>query len=124
MSTPSTSAAAGTTVRIAELRHHVGAPVRVHGWVTHVRSSGKVAFAVIRDGTGIAQAVFVRTELPGEVWDRFADLTTETSVEVTGVVREDRRAPGGYEIPVSNLEIVGASPLDYPIQPKEHGVDF
>jgi asparaginyl-tRNA synthetase len=124
MTTPSTSAATATTVRIAELPHHVGAPVRVQGWVTHVRSSGKVAFAVIRDGTGIAQVVFVKTELPVEVWDRFAHLTTETSVAVTGVVRQDRRAPGGYEIPASNLEIVGDSPLDYPIQPKEHGVDF
>jgi asparaginyl-tRNA synthetase len=123
MTTPSTSATTAA-VRIAELRHHVGASVRVRGWVTHVRSSGKVAFAVIRDGTGIAQVVFVRTELPEEVWGRFAQLTIETSVEVTGVVRQDRRAPGGYELAASNLEIIGPSPLDYPIQPKEHGVDF
>src|ERR671914_209462 len=123
MTTPSMSSTAAA-VRIAELRHHVGASVRVHGWVTHVRSSGKVAFAVIRDGTGIAQVVLVRTELPGDVWERFAQLTIETSVEVTGVVRQDRRAPGGYELAASNLEIVGPSPPDYPIQPKEHGIDF
>src|SRR5918992_5296075 len=123
MTTPSMSSTAAA-VRIAELRHHVGASVRVHGWVTHVRSSGKVAFAVIRDGTGIAQVVLVRTELPGDVWERFAQLTIETSVEVTGVVRQDRRAPGGYELAASSLEIVGPSPLDYPIQPKEHGIDF
>jgi asparaginyl-tRNA synthetase len=124
MTIPSTSSATAAVVRIAELPDHVGAPVRVRGWVTHVRSSGKVAFAVIRDGTGIAQVVFVKTELPTEVWDRFAHLTTETSVEVTGVVRQDRRAPGGYELSASNLEIIGPSPLDYPIQPKEHGIDF
>jgi asparaginyl-tRNA synthetase len=124
MTTPSTSPATAATVRIVELRHHVGAPVRVRGWVTHVRSSGKVAFAVIRDGTGIAQVVFVRTDLPDDAWARFSALTVETSVEVTGVVRQDRRAPGGYELAASKLTIIGASPLDYPIQPKEHGVDF
>src|SRR3712207_4550790 len=116
MSTPSTSSPAAAAVRIAELRDHVGSPVRVRAWVTHVRSSGKVAFAVVRDGTGIAQVVFVRTELPPEVWERFAHLTLETSVAVTGVVRQDRRAPGGYELAASDLEIVGPSPLDYPIQ--------
>ncbi len=98
--------------------------MRVRGWVTHVRSSGKVAFAVIRDGTGVAQVVFVKTELPPEIWARFAQLTIETSVAVTGVVRQDRRAPGGYELSATSLEIIGASPLDYPIQPKEHGIDF
>ena len=110
--------------RIADLRAHVGGPVTLAGWVTHLRSSGKVAFAVIRDGTGIAQAVFVKTALPAEVWERFAALTIETSVRVTGEVRADARAPGGFEIGVRQLEIVGASPLDYPIQPKEHGIDF
>ena len=111
-------------LRIAELRHHVGSSVTLHGWITHLRSSGKVAFAVVRDGTGVAQAVFVKTALPPEVWDRFASLTLETSVRITGEVRADARAPGGYEISVSNLDIIGESPLDYPIQPKEHGVDF
>ena len=111
-------------LRIAELRDHVGSTVTLHGWVTHLRSSGKVAFAVIRDGTGIAQAVFVKTSLPAEVWERFASLTLETSVTIRGEVRSDARAPGGFEISVADLEIVGPSPLDYPIQPKEHGIDF
>ena len=112
------------TPRIAELSERAGQTVTVRGWVTHVRSSGKVAFAVIRDGTGIAQAVFVKTALPAEVWQRFASLTLETSVTVRGEVRADARAPGGFEISVADLEIVGPSPLDYPIQPKEHGIDF
>src|SRR5690349_7330510 len=111
-------------LRIAELRHHVGSSVTLHGWITHLRSSGKVAFAVVRDGTGIVQAVFVKTALPPEVWERFASLTLETSVRIAGEVRADARAPGGYEIGVSNLEIYGSSPIDYPIQPKEHGIDF
>jgi asparaginyl-tRNA synthetase len=92
--------------------------------VTHVRSSGKIAFAVIRDGTGIVQAVFVKTEIPVEVWERFKDLTLETSVHVSGVVRAEPRAPGGFELGVTQLTIFGASPIDYPIQPKEHGIDF
>ena len=111
-------------LRISELRHHVGSTVTLHGWITHLRSSGKVAFAVVRDGTGIAQAVFVKTALPPEVWERFASLTLETSVRITGEVKADARSPGGFEISVANLEIFGASPLDYPIQPKEHGIDF
>jgi asparaginyl-tRNA synthetase len=110
--------------RIAELREYVGSAVTIRGWVTHLRSSGKVAFAVVRDGTGVAQAVFVKTALPAEAWARFGQLTLETSVIITGDVRADARAPGGYEIGVTDLEIFGASPIDYPIQPKEHGIDF
>jgi asparaginyl-tRNA synthetase len=110
--------------RIAELKDHVGQTVTVRGWVTHVRSSGKVAFAVIRDGTGIMQSVFVKTQLAPELWERFKELTLETSVAVTGEVRAEPRAPGGYEMGITNLVIIGTSPIDYPIQPKEHGVDF
>ena len=112
------------TPRIAELHDHVGQTVVVRGWVTHVRSSGKVAFAVVRDGTGVMQAVLVKTQLPAEVWERFKELTIETSVHVTGEVRADARAPGGFEMGVAALEVIGASPIDYPIQPKEHGIDF
>ncbi|MGE5732190.1 MAG: asparagine--tRNA ligase [Gemmatimonas sp.] len=115
---------ADTTPRIAELSEHVGQTVTVRGWVTHVRSSGKVAFAVIRDGTGIMQAVFVKTQLPAEVWDRFKELTLETSVYITGELRVEPRAPGGFELGVVGLTIFGSSPPDYPIQPKEHGIDF
>jgi asparaginyl-tRNA synthetase len=115
---------ADTTPRIAELHAHVGQTVTVRGWVTHVRSSGKVAFAVVRDGTGIMQAVFVKTQVPPEVWERFKELTLETAIYITGDVRAETRAPGGYELGVTGLTIVGPSPIDYPIQPKEHGVDF
>src|SRR5690349_12935903 len=113
-----------SSLRIAELHDHVGKTATVRGWVTHVRSSGKVAFAVIRDGTGIMQAVFVKTQLPPEIWERFKELSLETSVYVTGEVRAEPRAPGGFEMGVTGLTIIGTSPIDYPIQPKEHGVDF
>jgi asparaginyl-tRNA synthetase len=112
------------SARIAELPAHVGQPVTVRAWVTHLRSSGKIAFAVLRDGTGVCQTVFVKSQIAPEVWARFSELTTETSVAITGEARAEPRAPGGFEIGVTDLQIVGASPSDYPIQPKEHGVDF
>ncbi len=110
--------------RIAELSSHAGQTVTVRGWVTHLRSSGKVAFIVLRDGTGTLQSVVVKNQVPAEVWERFGTLTHETCIAVTGDVRADARAPGGYEMGLANLEVLGASPLDYPIQPKEHGVDY
>src|ERR1043166_3164486 len=110
--------------RIADLRDHVGRTVTIRGWVTHVRSSGKVAFAVLRDGTGIMQAEVVKTALPPDVWERFKERTLETSVAVTGDAKAEARAPGGYEMSVTDLTIIGPSPIDYPIQPKEHGIDF
>ena len=110
--------------RISGLHQHVGATVTVRGWVTHVRSSGKVAFIVLRDGSGILQSVVVKNAVSPESWESFAKLTLETSVSVTGEVREDKRAPGGYELGVKELAIIGPSPNDYPIQPKEHGIDF
>ncbi len=111
-------------VRISELPAHAGQPVSVRAWVTHLRSSGKIAFAVLRDGTGVCQTVFVKSQIGPEIWARFAELTTETSVAITGEARAEPRAPGGFEIGVTDLVIVGPSPSDYPIQPKEHGIDF
>jgi asparaginyl-tRNA synthetase len=113
-----------STSRIAELRERTGQTATVRGWVTHVRSSGKVAFVVLRDGTGSLQAVLVKNQLAPDVWELFGQLTQETSVDITGEVRADARAPGGVEMAVTELRIIGASPLDYPIQPKEHGIDF
>ena len=109
---------------IEALKDHVGARVTVRGWVTHVRSSGKVAFIVMRDGTGVTQAVVVKSVVSAEAWETFGTLTTEASVAVTGDVRADSRAPGGHELSVTDLALLGPSPIDYPIQPKEHGVDF
>jgi asparaginyl-tRNA synthetase len=110
--------------RIEALREHLGRVVSVRGWVTHLRSSGKVAFIVLRDGTGVLQSVIAKNSVPPEVWERFQQLTVETSIAVTGEVREDARSPGGLEMSATALDIIGPSPLDYPIQPKEHGVDF
>jgi asparaginyl-tRNA synthetase len=118
------TSASSEYARIVDLPAYAGRSVRVRGWVTHVRSSGKVAFVVIRDGSGILQVVLVKSTVPPESWERFATLTQETSVEIEGEVRLDKRAPGGVELGAASLAVEGASPSDYPIQPKEHGIDF
>src|SRR5581483_765765 len=109
--------------RISELGRHVGETVTLRGRVTTTRSSGKIAFVVLRDGSGYAQGVLAKRELPEEVWRRFEALTQETSVALTGTVRAEPRAPGGYELAVTGLEILGPS-VDFPIGPKEHGTQF
>ena len=111
-------------LRLSELSAHAGQQVVVRAGVTHVRSSGKVAFAALRDGTGVAQAVFVKSQVGDALWARFAELTTETSVEIRGEARVNPRAPTVLDIGVTHLDIIGPSPSDYPIQPKEHGIDF
>jgi asparaginyl-tRNA synthetase len=115
---------APAVARINELHAHLGAVVTVRGWVTHLRSSGKIAFLVVRDGLGTVQAVLAKSDVGPDIWDRFAQLTQEASVALTGTVRADARAPGGVELTLRDLVVVGSSPIDYPIQPKEHGVDF
>lgn len=112
-----------TVVRIEELPGHVGGTVTVRGWVTTTRSSGKIAFIVLRDGTGLLQAVVLKKEVPEAVWTAFEGLAQETCVAATGAVRADPRAPGGHELTVTALEVLGPS-RDFPISPKEHGTSF
>ena len=112
-----------TIARIEELKLHVGQPVTVNGWVTTTRSSGKIAFVVLRDGSGLVQCILAKKEVPEESWNRFQSLTQETSVSATGIVREDARSPGGFELQLSQIEILGTS-VDYPITPKEHGTSY
>src|SRR5216110_1092327 len=109
--------------RIETLPQLVGQTVAVRGWVMTTRSSGKIAFVALRDGTGYLQAVLSRQEVPDAAWEAFGKLAQETSLEVTGVVRADRRAPGGVELQASALTIIGPS-HDFPITPKEHGTAF
>jgi asparaginyl-tRNA synthetase len=111
------------SVQISELRAHVGTTVTLRGWVVTTRSSGKVAFVVMRDGSGVMQGVLSKKEVSDTVWAAFGALTQETSLALTGTVRGEPRSPGGYEMAVTGLEILGPSP-DYPITPKEHGTTF
>jgi asparaginyl-tRNA synthetase len=110
-------------VDISGLHAHVGETVTVRGWVVTTRSSGKIAFVVVRDGSGYVQGVLSKKEVPETTWSAFATLTQEASVLLSGVVREEPRSPGGYELAVQTLELLGASP-EYPITPKEHGTTF
>ena len=98
--------------------------VTLRGWITHLRSSGKIAFLVVRDGLGTVQAVLAKADVGPEIWERYGQLTQETSVLLTGTVRADPRAPNGFELTLRDVVVTGSSPIDYPIQPKEHGVDF
>ena len=109
--------------RVEALAQRVGQTVTVRGWVMTTRSSGKIAFVALRDGTGYLQAVLSKKEVSEAAWEAFGRLTQETSVAVTGVVRADARAPGGVELTVQDLTILGPS-VDFPITPKEHGTAF
>ncbi len=95
----------------------------VRGWVQTTRTHGKVAFVMLRDGSGVVQSVMVKSQIAPEVWNLLETLTLETSVQAQGIVRREARAPGGWELALEDLRIIGPS-TDYPIQPKEHGVDF
>src|SRR5690606_19490540 len=108
---------------VRQLGDHVGQAVTVYGWVQTTRVHGKVGFVVVRDGTGIVQCVLVQKQVAPETWETLQHLTQETSLSVTGEVRADARAPGGYELTLQEMSVIGPS-HDYPIQPKEHGVDF
>src|SRR5205823_12986050 len=112
-----------SATRIGALRDRIGDEVRIEGWLYNRRSSGKLEFLLVRDGSGTVQCVAVKAELPEEVFARCATTTQECSIRVTGVVREDKRAPSGVEISLRDLEVVGIS-VDFPITPKEHGPSF
>ena len=108
---------------IRDLPRHAGETVTITGWIATLRVHARVAFIVMRDGTGVVQGVVVKSQLPGDVWELATTLTQESCIALTGVVRADARAPGGHELTVTAIELIGASE-EFPIQPKEHGVEF
>lgn len=108
---------------IERIAGHAGKQVTLKGWVYNKRSSGKIRFLLLRDGTGLIQCVFLKNEVSEAAFELADTVTRESSVEVTGTVREDKRSPGGFELTASDLKLIGlAEP--YPITPKEHGVEF
>ncbi len=110
-------------LEIARIAKHEGKKVALKGWVHNKRSSGKIRFVLLRDGTGIIQCVFLKEQVPEQAFELADSITQESSVEISGTVREDKRSPGGYELSGSDLKLISlAEP--YPITPKEHGVDF
>ena len=108
---------------IEDIARHVGQQVTVRGWLRHRRSSGKIQFLVVRDGTGELQAVVSKGTVGEEQFAQSAALTQESSLMLTGTVRQEARALGGYELDVTGLQVVQIAEA-FPIQPKEHGVGF
>jgi len=110
-------------VTIDKLAEHVGQEVTVKGWLYNRTDKGRLQFLLLRDGTGLVQGVAFKKELSPEAFEAARSITQESSLIATGTVRADERAPGGYELSLSDLQIVQLA-QDYPIAPKEHGIDF
>ena len=110
-------------IQIVDSKEHVGEVVKIGAWVANKRSSGKIAFLQLRDGTAYFQGVVVKSEVPEEVFQLAKGLNQETSVWVIGEIIEDSRSKFGYEIGITDIEVIGES-HEYPITPKEHGTDF
>lgn len=109
--------------RIKDIHLFKDKTATIGGWIRHIRSSGKIIFIVLRDGSGLIQVVIEKSRVPEEVFDKIKHLGIESAIMVTGPVREDKRAPGGYEINADKLEII-QEVKEYPISPKPHGIDF
>jgi asparaginyl-tRNA synthetase len=110
-------------VRIREFAGRVGQDVELRGWVTHRRVQGKICFLVVRDGTGTCQLVASVKDVPPETFEAMDKVGQESSFRAAGTVRAEKRAPGGYELHIMSFEVVGPAE-DYPISPKEHGIEF
>lgn len=108
---------------ISEVKHHVGESVTIGCWLNKKRSSGKIQFLQLRDGSGYIQGVVVKSDVGEDVWEAASKLTQESSLYITGKVKEDTRSKGGFELDVLGIEIIQVTE-EYPITPKEHGVDF
>jgi len=111
---------------ISDIGKHDGQSVTIRGWLYNLRESGKLLFPQFRDGSGVVQGVIAKNAVPVEVFDAVKGLTQESSIIVEGKVRADKRAPGGYELDVTNVEVISRVPENdpFPISLKEHGVDF
>ncbi|EGP4508295.1 asparagine--tRNA ligase [Listeria monocytogenes] len=110
-------------ITINQASEFVGKEVTIGAWLANKRSSGKIAFLQLRDGTGFMQGVVVKAEVGDDIFATAKALTQETSLFVTGTINEDTRSPFGYEMAVSGVEVISES-HDYPITPKEHGTEF
>src|SRR3954465_2295901 len=116
----------GVNISSNEARRHVGHRVRIQGWLYNLRKSGKIVFPLIRDGSGLMQCVAVKSNLREETFNALKSLTQESSIVITGTVRAEPRATGGYELDVDGAEILQrvSEGHPYPITPKDHGADF
>jgi asparaginyl-tRNA synthetase len=115
-----------TRIRIQDAGAHIGEQVEIAGWLYNLRKSGKIAFPLLRDGSGIMQCVAVKSNLDEALFEELKNLTQESSLILRGKVRAEQRAPGGFEMDVEGAEVLQRVPETdpYPITPKEHGIDF
>lgn len=109
---------------IEEIARYEGQDVELRGWLEARRSSGKLHFLQVRDGTGTIQCVMFKGDVPEEIFEEADHLPLESSIKIRGTVRADARAPIGYELAVKEMEVVSRALPDYPIGRKEHGVAF
>ena len=111
-------------VYIEDLHQQVGKEVIIAGWLYNKRSSGKIHFLLVRDGTEVIQCVVVKGQVPDEIFSLYEQLGSETSLLVKGQVSEDKRSPLGFELQVNDIFILQIPAKEYPISPKEHGIEF
>ncbi len=123
---PTSMTVAAPRITIADAGKHIGESVEIAGWLYNIRKSGKIVFPLLRDGTGTMQCVAVKSALPEETFEALKNLTQESSLRITGKIRAEQRAAGGFELDVESAIIVQRVPESnaYPITPKDHGVDF
>lgn len=111
-------------IYIEDIHQHVGEGVVIAGWLYNKRSSGKIHFLLVRDGTNIIQCVVVKNEVPEDIFNLYETMLLESSILIKGRVNEDKRSPIGFEVQVSDILILQAPDAEYPISKKEHGIDF
>lgn len=109
---------------IKNLKENINQEITLKGWAYNFRSSGKIFFLQLRDGSGFVQVVYIASELPEKIWEELKSLTLESSVEITGIVKEEPRAPSGFELQGTDFKIIHLNETEYPIGKKEHGPEF
>jgi len=112
------------TIRISDIKNYEGKEVEIRGWLYNRRSSGKIKFLIVRDGTSFVQATLIKNEMDEKIFDMVDNINYESSVKISGVVKEEKRVPLGYEVLVKNIEVVSMAEDNYPISLKEHGVGY
>ena len=114
-------------ISVSQISNYIGQDITLKGWVYNRTDKGKLSFLLVRDGTGFIQCVAFKGDLTPELFETISHLPQESSVIITGAVREDKRAPGipgGFEVGIKDLQVVQSAELDYPMSLKDHGVDF
>jgi len=111
-------------IRISDIKNYEGKDVEIRGWLYNRRSSGKIKFLIVRDGTSFVQAILIKSEMDGNIFDKADNINYESSIKISGIVKEEKRVPLGYEILVKNIEVVSEAEDNYPISLKEHGVGY